>query len=335
MFHFGNKLYEIFYRNMGSSECIKTQWIFLFKQWKQYILRYKYIFRKQHDLNLVWKSWVTLTSAIFVNKNKIQKKFEQAYGAQQSQKVSHHREKKQLDNTMPQTRVFNSYNWTKSNKWNFYPLSFLSKRNLGCHACCQYGSFLWCQQCHLPWFMIRHVPVSLTTQPPHVKTASKSPSCARWQSLILPTSTKELYSCEQDFSSWWNKCWSTDCIYFTLSNPGTEHASPTTGPTGLHLYSLCAHLALPEKEWTSEEKHGARAARSWRKTRHPVSSEWKSTFKWKESSKTHGWATENQDNLCFDFACHTRWVNGFSRYGVSQDNMLPNSVDITHLWCCA
>lgn len=44
-----------------------------------------------------------------------------------------------------------------------------------------------------------------------------------------------------------------------LPNPGTERASPTAGPTGLHLYSVCAHPALSEKEWASEEKHGAHA----------------------------------------------------------------------------
>lgn len=72
-------------------------------------------------------------------------------------------------------------------------------------------------------------------------------------------------------------------LYKTLT-----HASPKTGPTGLHIYSLYAHPVLPEEEWTSEEEHGFNASGSRRKTRYPVPSEWKATFKWKESSKTYG-----------------------------------------------
>lgn len=67
--------------------------------------------------------------------------------------------------------------------------------------------------------------------------------------------------------------------------------SALTGSTGFHLYSLSAHPALPEEERTTKEKHGSYVPNSRSKTRYPVSSEWTATFKWEESSKTHGWVT--------------------------------------------
>lgn len=94
------------------------------------------------------------------------------------------------------------------------------------------------------------------------------------------------------------------------SHTHTQHASPTTGPTGLHLYSLSAHPAPPEAERTSEEKHGSHAAWSRRKTRHPVPSEWKATFKWKESSKTHGWALGNYKTLFMSWGCGIENLQG-------------------------
>lgn len=125
-----------------------------------------------------------------------------------------------------------------------------------------------------------------------------SPPCVRWRSLILHTSTKGLYSWERGSSFWWDNDCSTNCICLSASNIVFRHASPNAGPTGLHLYSLSPHPALPPEEWTSKEKHGSHTAGSKRKTRYPVPSKWKATFKWKESSKTHGWAMARKDEMC-------------------------------------
>lgn len=86
-------------------------------------------------------------------------------------------------------------------------------------------------------------------------------------------------------------------------NTGTQPASPTVGPTGLHLYPLSTHPALPEEERTAKEEHWSHTDSSRRKTRYPVPSEWKATFKWKESSETHGWDMENYKTLFMSWGC--------------------------------
>lgn len=84
---------------------------------------------------------------------------------------------------------------------------------------------------------------------------------------------------------------------FSASDMNTKYLWLTAGPPGLNLYTLHADPAPPTEKWSSKEKHGSYETRIRRKAWYSVSSEWKTTFKWKEGFKTYGWALENYKYL--------------------------------------